>query len=147
MKKLMFSLVAAMAATAVAAETPPEFGVVLRPGGIDAAAGRGFVDVTLTVPQVDVAAGAPLLTLPVVIANTDTVANTLTGLKVTDALGDVPVTAKDYAASQYHLARLSAQSDPERARTYLAEALRADPRLAARAQSDALLRPLQPPTR
>ena len=95
MKKLMFSLVAAMAATAVAAETPPEFGVVLRPGGIDAAAGRGFVDVTLTVPQVDVAAGAPLLTLPVVIANTDTVANTLTGLKVTDALGDVPVTAKD----------------------------------------------------
>ena len=95
MKKLMFSLVAAMAATAVAAQTPPEFGVVLRPGGIDAAAGRGFVDVTLTVPQVDVAVGAPLLTLPVVIANTDTVANTLTGLKVTDALGDVPVTAKD----------------------------------------------------
>lgn len=115
MKKLMFSLVAAMAATAVAAETPPEFGVVLRPGGIDAAAGRSFVDVTLTVPQVDVAAGAPLLTLPVVIANTDTVANTLTGLKVTDALGDVPVTAKDdpvaIAYSRHWLAGRAVKGD------------------------------------
>lgn len=95
MRRLLFSLAAAAAATAVAAQTPPELDVVLRPGPMDRAAGKGFVDVTLTVPQADAAAGAPLLTLPVVIANTDTIANTLTGLKATDALGEVPLTVKD----------------------------------------------------
>lgn len=95
MRRVLFVLAAAGAATAVAAQTPPEFGVVLKPGPMDSAASRGFVDVTLTIPQVDAAAGAPLLTLPVVIANTDTIANTLQELKATDALGDVPLTIKD----------------------------------------------------
>ena len=95
MRRLSFVLAAAAAATAVHAQTPPEFRVRLAPGPMDQAAGKGFVDVTLTIPQVDAAAGAPLLTLPVVIANTDTVAGTLTGLKAVDALGEVPLTVKD----------------------------------------------------
>lgn len=95
MKRWLFSLAAAAAATAVYAQTPPELGVVLKPGAMDQAAGKGFVDVTLTIPQVDAAAGAPLLTLPVVIANTDTVATTLTGLKAVDALGEIPLGVKD----------------------------------------------------
>lgn len=95
MRRLLFTLAAAGAATVVHAQTTPELGVRLAPGPMDVAAGKGFVDVTLTVPQVDAPAGAPLLTLPVVIANTDTVANTLTGLKAVDALGEVPLTAKD----------------------------------------------------
>jgi predicted metalloprotease with PDZ domain len=99
MRRVLFAMAAAAAATAVAAQTPPEFGVLLKPGPMDQSAGRGFVDVTLTIPQADVAAGAPLLTLPVVIANTDTVATTLTGLKATDALGEIPLTAKDDPAA------------------------------------------------
>jgi predicted metalloprotease with PDZ domain len=95
MRRLLFALAAAGAATAVHAQTPPEFGVLLAPGRMDQAAGKGFVDVTLTIPQADAAAGAPLLILPVVIANTDTIANTLTGLKATDASGEVPLTVKD----------------------------------------------------
>ena len=53
MRRLLFSLAAAAAANAVAAQTPSELSVVLKPGAMDEAAGRGFVDVTLTVPQAD----------------------------------------------------------------------------------------------
>src|SRR5262245_35989289 len=95
MKRLVFSAVAAALATAVAAQTPPRMEVRLAPGPMDPAAGKGFVDVTLSIPAVDAAAGAPLLTLPIVIANTDTVANTLQGLTATDASGPVPLTVKD----------------------------------------------------
>lgn len=95
MRRLLFTLAAAAAATAVYAQTPPELSVQLKPGPMDQAAGKGWLDVTLTIPQADAEAGAPLLTLPVVIANTDTIANTMTGLKATDALGEVPLAAKD----------------------------------------------------
>lgn len=88
-------LVAAlMASTALAAETP-KLTVLLKPGAADQPDGVGFVDVTLTVEGVDAAAGAPLLTLPVVIANTATVADTLSGLEARDAVGPVTLTAKD----------------------------------------------------
>jgi predicted metalloprotease with PDZ domain len=82
-----------LAAAAVAAA--PLLDVLIAPGRMDAAAGKGSVDVTLRIPAADRPAGAPLLTLPVVIANTDTIANTLTGLTATDALGPVPLSAKD----------------------------------------------------
>lgn len=95
MRPVVYALAAAAVATTAVAQAPPGFDVLLAPGPMDAAAGKGFVDVTLTIPQADAAAGAPLLTLPVVIANTDTVANTLTGLRATDDLGEVPLTAKD----------------------------------------------------
>ena len=95
MRRVVLALAMAAVAPAVAAQTPPELGVVLKPGPMDSDRGLGHVDVTLTIPQVDAAAGASLLTLPVVIANTDTIANTLTGLKATDALGEVPLTVKD----------------------------------------------------
>jgi hypothetical protein len=82
-----------LAAAAVAAA--PLLDVLIAPGHMDATAGKGSVDVTLRIPAADRPAGAPLLTLPVVIANTDTIANTLTGLTATDALGVVPLVAKD----------------------------------------------------
>ncbi|MGZ6037876.1 MAG: hypothetical protein ACXWKR_04355 [Phenylobacterium sp.] len=85
---------AALGLTAFA-PAPDAFEVRLAPGHMDEQAGRGVVDVTLKIPGVDVAAGAPLLTLPVVIANTDTIATTLTGLVATDAAGPIPLTVKD----------------------------------------------------
>jgi len=115
MRRLLFALAAASAATAVHAQTAPEFAVLLAPGRMDQAAGKGFIDVTLTLPQADATAGAPLLTLPVVIANTDTIANTLTGLKATDALGEVPLTVKDdpvaIAYSRHWIAGRSVKGD------------------------------------
>src|SRR6185437_13676341 len=85
---------AALGLTAFA-PAPAAFEVRLAPGHMDEKAGRGVVDVTLTIPDADVPAGAPLLTLPVVIANTDTIATTLTGLIASDAAGPIPLTVKD----------------------------------------------------
>jgi hypothetical protein len=73
---------------------PPDLTVDLAPGPV-AAAGRGWLDVTLRWHGADGAAGAPLLTMPIVIANTDTVATTLTGLTATDADGPVPLAVHD----------------------------------------------------
>lgn len=95
MKRLFFALAAAALATAVAAQDAPQMEVRLSPGPMDADAGRGVVDVTLRIPQADAPAGAPVLTLPVVIANTDTIATTLQGLSATDAAGPLPLTVKD----------------------------------------------------
>ncbi|HEY2358236.1 MAG TPA: hypothetical protein VGH86_12365, partial [Phenylobacterium sp.] len=99
MKRRLAGLAAiflAMTAAAQSAPRPaPQMTVRLAPSPMDAATGRGFVDVTITVPAVDAQAGAPLLTLPVVIANTDTIAGTMQGLSAVDAAGPVPLLAKD----------------------------------------------------
>lgn len=94
LRRLILPAMLAFAAPAVA-QPAPELVLRLAPGPVDAAAGKASVDVTLTIPAADRAAGAPLLTLPVLIANTDTIANTLTGLTVTDALGAVPLSVRD----------------------------------------------------
>jgi len=83
------------APAAVAAPAQPDLVVELAPGAMDAKAGKGSLDVTLTWRNAEVAAGAPLLALPVVIANTDTIANTMTGLTATDAAGPVALVARD----------------------------------------------------
>lgn len=73
--------------------------VVLTPGAADQPNGVGHVDVTLKIAGVDAPAGAPLLGLPVVIANTATVATTLQNLRAIDAAGEVPLTFKDDAVA------------------------------------------------
>lgn len=73
--------------------------VVLTPGAADQPDGIGHVDVTLKIAGVDAPAGAPLLGLPVVIANTATVATTLQNLRAVDASGEVPLTFKDDPAA------------------------------------------------
>jgi predicted metalloprotease with PDZ domain len=80
-----------------AAASAPSFEVTLAPGPMDTAAGKGALAVTLRIPQADAPAGAPLLTLPVVIANTETVAHTLTGLTASDADGPVALQGRDDA--------------------------------------------------
>jgi predicted metalloprotease with PDZ domain len=88
-------LAIAAAGLAGFAPAPDTLTVTLAPGHMDQAADKGFVDVTLVIPAADAPAGSALFGLPIVIANTDTVANTLTGLTVTDAAGPVPLTVKD----------------------------------------------------
>lgn len=73
--------------------------LTLQPGPLkqtdDIDAGSGVVDVTMTIPEVQAAAGAPLFKLPRVVANVETVAVTLKELKARDGFGDVPLTASD----------------------------------------------------
>ncbi|MCW5759955.1 MAG: hypothetical protein KIS90_09330 [Phenylobacterium sp.] len=103
--RLALAALAALFATSPAAQAPtpapppPSFEVTLKPSAMDQAAGTGFVDVTLKLPSFDAGAGAPLLTLPIVIANTDTVTNTMTGLVATDAEGAVPLVVRDDPAA------------------------------------------------
>ncbi len=84
------------AAPAIAAD-PATLEVRLAPRIAGPAASSGSVDVALSIRGWSAAAGAPLLTLPLVIANTETVAASLTDLVVTDADGAVPLTVRDDA--------------------------------------------------
>lgn len=73
--------------------------VTLRPGDVDIARGLARMDVELRIPAMEAEAGQAVLTLPVVIANTDTVAATLMDLVMTDAEGVVPLTFRDDPAA------------------------------------------------
>ena len=87
---------AALAAFAPAhAPVPGAFEVRLAPGHMDAKAGKGSLAVTLRISAADAPAGAAVLTLPIVIANTDTIATTLQGLSASDDAGPVPLSFKD----------------------------------------------------
>ncbi len=85
----------ALALTAGTACAQPQMEVLLKPSPLAADAQSGVVDVTLTFKGLDASAGAPLLTLPVVVANTAPVATTLQNLRATDAAGELPLTFKD----------------------------------------------------
>ncbi len=61
--------------------------------------GAGVVDVTLTIPDVQAAADTPLLQLPLVVANVETVAVTLKELTVRDSHGNVPLATRDVKGS------------------------------------------------
>ena len=69
--------------------------VLLKPSGMDVAKGTGSVAIELRFSDLGVAAGAALLSLPLVIANTATVADTLTELWASDAYGEIPLTIQD----------------------------------------------------
>ena len=85
----------ASASLATMAQAHERMEVLLAPGPLAADAEQGHLDVTLKLSGVDAAAGQPLLALPVVIANTATVATTLQDLRATDAAGEVPLSYKD----------------------------------------------------
>ncbi|NGM50899.1 peptidase M61 [Caulobacter sp. 602-2] len=81
------------------ARSMPSLDLRLTPSRMDEAGGRGGLGVEMRFSELSVQAGAPLLTLPLVIANTATVAETLTGLKAFDADGEIPLTIKDDPAT------------------------------------------------
>lgn len=73
----------------------PTLSVLLTPGQMDMAKGSGSLAVEMRFSELPARPGAPLLSLPLVIANTATVADTLTGLSATDADGEIPLTVQD----------------------------------------------------
>ncbi|UAL12613.1 hypothetical protein [Caulobacter segnis] len=84
-----------LTAWSASAQADPSLAVLLKPSAMDDAKGAGTVEIEMRFSALPATAGAPLLSLPIVIANTATIAETLTGLKATDADGDVPLTVRD----------------------------------------------------
>ena len=84
-----------LTAWSASAQADPSLAVLLKPSVMDDAKGAGTVEIEMRFSALPATAGTPLLSLPIVIANTATIAETLTGLKATDADGDVPLTVRD----------------------------------------------------
>ena len=64
--------------------------VLIKPGVMSAAAGKGDLDVTMTIPDMDVAAGAPVLSMGMFVPGLAR-PQTLASLDVRDASGPIPV--------------------------------------------------------
>ena len=68
------SFAALVSANAALAQAAPLLDVTLIPGAADAQGHVAFVDIVAKIPAADTPAGAPLLALPVVVANVEGVA-------------------------------------------------------------------------
>ena len=66
--------------------------VLIKPGVMSEAVGKGDLDVTMTIPSVDVAAGAPFLSMGMFVPGLAR-AQVLASLDVRDATGPVPLTS------------------------------------------------------
>lgn len=69
--------------------------VMLKPGPADQDNRVGYVDVTISLQAINASAGAPLFSLPFIVANIDTVAKTMTGFEASDANGSLALETKD----------------------------------------------------
>lgn len=89
----------AAAQAPVAAAPPRPMVLLLQPGPFIAADKRepvgGVVDVTLTIPDAQTAADTPLLHIPYMVGEVETVAVTLKELTVRDSHGNVPLATRD----------------------------------------------------
>jgi hypothetical protein len=86
-------------ATGEAASVVPLFSLRLKPGPADKEGRVGYVDVAATLQAADTPAGVPVLRMPTVIANIDTVAKTMQDFVATDTKGTLLLDAKDDAGS------------------------------------------------
>lgn len=81
-------LIAILFASTSPAQDAPLMTVVIRPGVMSEAVGKGNLDVTMTIPGMDVAAGAPFLSMGMFVPGLAR-AQTLSSLSVRDASGPV----------------------------------------------------------
>ena len=89
-------LIAGATATASGAHPEPTLAITLKPERALSDTSRiDTVGVTLRFDGIRTPAGAPLLRLPLISSNVDSVANVLNDLKATDAQGALPLTARD----------------------------------------------------
>ena len=80
----------ALAAAPAAAQQAPRLTVLIKPGVMSEAVGRGDVDVTMLIPDMDIAAGAPFLSLGLFVPGLAR-PQTVSMLDVRDARGSVPI--------------------------------------------------------
>src|SRR6476646_1272795 len=64
MRFLLLAVLVAVTATTARAQSAPLMKVLIAPGAMDEAVNDGDVRITITVPGVDAAAGAPLFSVP-----------------------------------------------------------------------------------
>lgn len=83
----------AAGATAVAQDAPL-MTVLIKPGVMSEAVGKGNLDVTMTVPRMDVAAGAPFLSMGMFVPGLAR-PQVLESMNVRDASGPVPINVAD----------------------------------------------------
>ncbi|MBN1223766.1 MAG: hypothetical protein JXB23_10985, partial [Candidatus Aminicenantes bacterium] len=81
--------------TAQSADLQPMMTVTLKPGPANKDGHVGYVDVTITLQPADSTAGEPLLMLPIVFANVETVAKTMKNFEAADAKGALLLEVKD----------------------------------------------------
>jgi len=89
----LLSAVAALAAAADAAKTAPLLKVLIAPGSMSQSTGQGTVDVTLQVPGMNVAAGAPAMSLDVMVPGQPG-PQSVTDVSLSDSQGDVPLSSR-----------------------------------------------------
>lgn len=110
-----FLLLAGLFVGSAAGQAVKPLVLTLQPGPLkqtdDIDAGSGVVDVTMTIPDVQAVAGAPLFKLPRVVANVETVAVTLKELVARDGFGEVPLAARDVKGADGVLRQWSATRD------------------------------------
>jgi predicted metalloprotease with PDZ domain len=86
---------ASLAPCAACAAPVPQLTITLTPAAAGPDGNIPYVDVQVVAPDMRVAAGRPLLRLPLVSSNVTTVANSLEGLRVTDSGGALSLTTRD----------------------------------------------------
>ncbi|MGA7651248.1 MAG: hypothetical protein WBW68_02220, partial [Terracidiphilus sp.] len=69
--------------------------ITLKPGKPDQSGNISFVDVTVRVEKMKADAGQPLLSLPTVVSNVQTVALSIDNLSASDDAGSIPLTVRD----------------------------------------------------
>ena len=77
------------------AATVPQLTIILSPAAPGAGGGIPYVDVRITAPDLHVAAGRPLLRLPLVSSNVTSIADSLQRLRVDDSRGALALTTRD----------------------------------------------------
>jgi carboxypeptidase C (cathepsin A)/predicted metalloprotease with PDZ domain len=75
--------------------TPPALSIVIKPAPVSKDQHVDYVEITETLEQADAPAGVPLLTLPLVMSNVESVAKILTDFSVSDSQGALALTQQD----------------------------------------------------
>jgi hypothetical protein len=80
---------------AACAAAVPQLTITLTPAAADSRGNIPYVDVQVVAPEMQIAAGKPLLRLPLVSSNVTTIANSLERLRATDSSGALSLTSRD----------------------------------------------------
>jgi hypothetical protein len=95
---IALATVLSVAAVFRGAEPAPRMRVLIKPGPMSEAVGKGDVSIYISIPQVDVPAGAPLLSLSTMVPGSSK-PQTVESLTVNDGLGSVPLESRNLGGS------------------------------------------------
>lgn len=94
MIRIGLTIVLTLCAGLSGAETAPRMTVLIKPGAMSETAGKGNLDIEIRVPDLDVLAGGPLLSLSTMLPGLSK-PQTVEGLSANDGLGPVPLESRN----------------------------------------------------